>query len=231
MPEKDAWPARFTRAVAGQVHRHRKERGWSAQRLSEECAKLGFDFPRSTLADLESGRRAHVSVAELLVLAAALGIPPLLLIFPVGSSEGAEVLPGEVRPVFRAAQWFAGEGPFPGPEDADHATFTDPRNSGPARPLALYRAHDRIFWAEMRAMTEAGAMDVQAAAAASEVERDRWAAAGNAQRRLAESCRVEAERLRGQARALGLIPPGLVMSLRIPQADGSPETPGGGEDR
>ena len=42
---------------------------------------------------------------------------------------------------------------------------------------------------------------------------------------------VEAERLRGQARALGLIPPGLVMSLRIPQADGSPETPGGGEDR
>lgn len=221
MPEKDSWSARFTRSVAEEVQRHRKARGWSAQKLSNACADLGLDFPRSTLADLENGRRVQLGVTELLVLARALDIPPLLLLFPVGTEEEAEVLPGRARPVFRAAQWFTGEGPFPGPDDANTVTITDPANAGPARPLALYRAHDRAFEEEMQAMTRAKAAAARAAEADPGIAAV-LAPAAEGLRLVAEEHWTEGERLREEAGALGIRPPGVIMGLRIPQADSTP---------
>ncbi len=223
MPETDSWAARFTRFVAEQIRHERKARGWSAQKLSDACAELGMEFPRTTLADLESGRRAHISLAELLVLARALDIPPLWLIFPVGAEAETEVLPCQRRASFRAAQWFSGEGPFPGPDDADTVTVTGPRNSGPAWPLALYRAHDRAFEEEMRAMTLARDMDERAATAASDAEREAFAAAADAQRRVAEGYRAGGDRLRKEARERGIDPPGLTMKLQIPLAEARQE--------
>lgn len=220
--ESGEWGPRLTRSIAAEVKRLRNLRHWSAQRLSDECARLGYDFPRSTLADLEAGRRAHISVAELLVLARALGIPPLLLIFPVGTTGESEVLPGESRAVFRAAQWFTGEGPYPDPEDADMATLTDPRSPGPAQPLALYRANDEAFGEEMRAMARAKAMEERAAAAGTGAEREAFSSAADAQRRAAEGYREGAGRLREQAAALGITPPGLIMGLRIISPDPVP---------
>lgn len=219
MPEKDSWAARFTRSVAEQIHRHRKARGWSAQKLSDACAELGMDFPRTTLADLETGRRGHISVAELLVLARALDVPPLLLMFPVGAGEETEVLPGQSRASFRAAQWFTGEGSFPGPDDANTVIAASPQNSGAAWPLVLYRAHDRAFEEEMRALALAKDMDERAAASASDAAREAFAAAADAQRRVAEGYRAGGERLREEAREQGIVPPGLTMKLQIPQAD------------
>ena len=213
MPETDSWAAGFTRSVAGQIHRHRKARGWSAQRLSDACAELGMEFPRTTLADLETGRRGHISVAELLVLARALDVPPLLLMFPVGTEAETEVLPGQSRPAFRAAQWFTGEGSFPGPDDADTVIPADPQNCGAAWPLALYRARDRVFEEEMRAMAHAKNMDERAAASATDAEREAFTAAATAQRLVAEGFRMRGEQLREEAREQGIVPPGLIMKL------------------
>src|SRR5262245_48580908 len=110
----DAWSASLTRSIGNEIVRHRKSRKWSAQRLADECTNLGLTMPRDVITDLEIGRRANVSVAELLVIAAALDVPPALLVFAVGSAPEIEILPGVVRAPFRALQWLSGEAPLPG---------------------------------------------------------------------------------------------------------------------
>jgi transcriptional regulator with XRE-family HTH domain len=205
MPETDSWAARFTRGVAAEIQRRRKELGWSAQKLSDECAGLGMEFPRSTLADLETGRRVQLSVAELVVLARALSIPPLLLIFPVGTQDETELLPGITRPVFRSAQWFAGAAFFPGPDDAGVVTTVSAETAWPGQPLVLYREHDRFFEADQRAM--ASAMELDMTAALGSPDAGKFTAGASAERQLAAGFRAERERLRDQARALGFRPP------------------------
>jgi hypothetical protein len=54
-------------------------------------------------------RRESVSVWELSVLAAALQISPVLLIYPLGLAEAAEYLPGRQAAPFDAARWRSGE--------------------------------------------------------------------------------------------------------------------------
>src|SRR5262249_60318094 len=87
----------------------------SAEALAAACGDLGMPIPRSTLADRENGRRASISVAEWLAIAAALDVPPVMLLCPVGTAETAEVLPGAEAPAFRAAQGVAGEAPLRDP--------------------------------------------------------------------------------------------------------------------
>jgi transcriptional regulator with XRE-family HTH domain len=105
-----SWAARITRTVAGEVRRYRREHGLSAQQLADRCANLGVDVSRATIADLENGRRAAISVAELLALAAALEVAPVLLVFPLGRQETVEALPGRDVPTWEAAMWFCGDG-------------------------------------------------------------------------------------------------------------------------
>jgi transcriptional regulator with XRE-family HTH domain len=81
----------------------------SMQQLADRTAELGMPIPQSVLANLESGRRETVSVAEILVLAAALKVSPLELIFPVGFDRQMEVLPGRVIDPLVAMRWFTGE--------------------------------------------------------------------------------------------------------------------------
>ena len=66
-------------------------------------------IPRSVLANLESGRRDTVSVAEVLVLAASLDVAPIELICPVGFDKEAEMLPGRMMDPLYAMRWFTGE--------------------------------------------------------------------------------------------------------------------------
>lgn len=107
------WPQRLTAAIADQVQRLRHDRKMSAQQLADATAGLGHPIPRSVIANLESGRRDTVSVAELLVLARALRVPPLLLIFPLGKELWTEVLPGVRVGTWAGALWFTGEQPTP----------------------------------------------------------------------------------------------------------------------
>jgi transcriptional regulator with XRE-family HTH domain len=81
----------------------------SAQQLAEACGKLGMEIPRAVLANLENGRRATVSAAELLVLAEALSVPPLLLLFPLGHADEVEALPNRRDAPHVAAKRFIGE--------------------------------------------------------------------------------------------------------------------------
>lgn len=102
------WSAILTRRVAAQVRYWREQRGMTALQLARRTDQLGYHLPRSILANLENNRRDTISVAELLILAAALDVPPVLLIAPVGRERDLEVLPGTPATPWRVRGWIHG---------------------------------------------------------------------------------------------------------------------------
>jgi transcriptional regulator with XRE-family HTH domain len=81
----------------------------SAQQLADECARLGHPaLQRTVISNMENGRRRDVSVADVLVLAAALQVAPAALIFPAGYVAEVERLPGRTVAPLEAVDWFAG---------------------------------------------------------------------------------------------------------------------------
>lgn len=206
MNTQKPWPARLTQSIAAEVRRHRAAQGMSAEQLSARCAELGADIPRNTIADLENGRRASLSVAELLMLAAALEVPPVLLLFPVGREETTEILPDYPAPTFRALQWFAGESAFPHPGRGDVLTTWQPR-SGPAVPLVAYRSSDLAGTKEMDVLADAARWRDRAVAAATERERGAFEAAAEVQMEAAAEARSTGELMRTWAEEEGYLPP------------------------
>jgi transcriptional regulator with XRE-family HTH domain len=126
MEQQAEWAERLAMTIAGEIHRYRRNQKMSAQRLSDRCAELGMEVARATISNLEIGRRTSISVAELLVLAAALDIPPAALVFPVGYAEEVEALPGVLTPPYEAVRWFGGE---------EHSTAPQPSADGSSSPL------------------------------------------------------------------------------------------------
>jgi transcriptional regulator with XRE-family HTH domain len=103
--------ARYTKQLMAEVTRLRlaKTPRWSAERLAEEMTKVGVPWTRSTVNNLESGRRKHIAVHEVLALAYVLDVrTPLDLLAPedaerVWVTPLAETYPDTVR------RWFAGQ--------------------------------------------------------------------------------------------------------------------------
>ncbi|MDT3397725.1 helix-turn-helix transcriptional regulator [Streptomyces sp. B1866] len=120
------WSAQLTAAVVAEVRRRRKELGMSAQDLADACDDLGHPIPRNVIANLESGRRSTLTVADLLVLGKALEVPPLWLLFPLDHAAQVKALPGEPTETWTAFTWATGE------KDSWHRKLCD-----------LFRAHER----------------------------------------------------------------------------------------
>lgn len=198
----DPWAVSLTRSIGKEIERHRKakEPRWSAQRLADECTSLGMETPRDVIVDLETGRRKSISVAELAVIAAALGVPPVLLLFGVGTEETAEVLPGRHVPAFRAAQWFSGEGPLP------ETGRWLPDQGWVTMPLTWYRDHDRKVLDEVSALTMAG-VAAGAAETASSADRERLLAAADRELERARQLHDQGRTLREQIDLAGYLPP------------------------
>lgn len=102
---QDAWSARLTATAAAEINRLRGKR--SAQWLADATRDLGHEVTRSVIADMESGRRKILPVADLLVIAAALNVPPMSLLFPP-TAETVEVLPGRDVNPWLAHDWVHG---------------------------------------------------------------------------------------------------------------------------
>ena len=137
-----AWPKAITLDVAREVRRYRKMRGLSTEQLSARTAEGGHQIHRSVLANLESGRRENITVPDLVSLGRALGVPPLVLLYPVGRAEDSEVMPGEHMDPWNAAKLFTGE-------------MADDAGMAAAEDLGLFREHDRLVRAWQRARDEA----------------------------------------------------------------------------
>lgn len=104
----DDWSAELTRSIAVQVRLKRKALGWSAQALANRCDAAGFPIPRSTIAKLESGRRDSISIAELMILARALGVAPIDLICPPETRGRVWITPVELLRSLDARLWWRG---------------------------------------------------------------------------------------------------------------------------
>lgn len=150
MEQSTEWAERLAATIAGEVFRYRRNQGMSAQALSDRTTELGMNIPRAVISNLENGRRTSVSVAELLVLAAALDVPPAALAFPVGYTDTTEALPDAHVPPFEAVRWLAGEEhsttPTPAADDANaphsHTTWRTEGAAGEA--ITGYRRAERI---------------------------------------------------------------------------------------
>lgn len=110
-----SWDEALLARTAEEIRRLRKQQGLSAQKVADRTGELGQTVSRTTVADIENGRRKYISVAELLLLAAALNTTPAALVYPGPYTDEVEVLPGAELPEGLAAQWFGGDLPAPPP--------------------------------------------------------------------------------------------------------------------
>jgi transcriptional regulator with XRE-family HTH domain len=140
MPNIDEGAKEFELARAGwfgnAVSWRRRALNLTASELSRRTVDLGYPISRGAIAKIESNLRSgKVDVAEVLVLSAALDIPPVLLLFPQFSTDrSGVVLPGVVAKEDEAVHWVSGQVPLPQEGDMPGAHVgqeaSDPPNEG-----------------------------------------------------------------------------------------------------
>jgi transcriptional regulator with XRE-family HTH domain len=111
-PAAKAWELDLAARVGKAVQKRRNALKLTAQQLAQRTAELGYPVTRVAISKIESNKRAgKLDVAELLVLAAALDIPPVLLLFPDFPDGSVENLPGRDTESRKAVLWFSGQAP------------------------------------------------------------------------------------------------------------------------
>lgn len=142
MEHEPDWSARLTKMIGTRVAFYRARatsgtgRKLTAQGLADRCTELGLPTDRPAIAKLEVGLRKTLTIAELLVLAKALDVPPFALLFPVGYVADVPVLPGREAGPRAAADWFIGS-------SGDPANSDVPSPMGLNDPMALWDEHAR----------------------------------------------------------------------------------------
>ncbi len=95
------WAEDLVRRIAGEIQRLRgtdlgeRERKRTGQWLSDRTDELGYRVSRTTISEIENSGRKSLSVAELVVLAEAVGVDPLSVLYPGPPDQLVEYLPGE----------------------------------------------------------------------------------------------------------------------------------------
>src|SRR6478609_875348 len=111
-PAAKAWELDLAKRVGQAVQKRRNALNLTAQQLAERTAELGYPITRVAISKIETNKRVgKLDVAELLVLAAALDIPPVLLLFPGFPDGPVESLPGRDTESRKAVLWFSGQVP------------------------------------------------------------------------------------------------------------------------
>ncbi|MCF3940909.1 helix-turn-helix domain-containing protein [Gordonia tangerina] len=110
-------------AMGAAIRAAREAQSLSAVKLSALTEKVGHRIHRVAIGKMEEGER-EPTVTELIVLARALRVPPLELIYPNLPDGFAEAWPGHTERAFVAAQWFSGELALV--EEADGSVWFDP---------------------------------------------------------------------------------------------------------
>ncbi|MFJ3713429.1 helix-turn-helix domain-containing protein [Streptomyces sp. NPDC090053] len=214
----DQWPTAFTGRIARRLRDSRKAAGLTMAEVAQGCADRGLpEFTEHSMKNLESGRKTSITVAEVVVLADVLGVPPVTLLFPLGFSATVEVLPGREVSTWDAVSWFTGESPL-----------AEPAPEGSARGiLDLFRQHGDLVAA---AMSSHALARERRRAASTTLDRARRATllqrAEGYEEHAFEDCQ-ELRTFRGRMRDRDLTPPSLPDELAFVD---QPETPTPSED-
>jgi transcriptional regulator with XRE-family HTH domain len=133
--EEVSEPKHPHRVIAERVRELRTARGFTAARLAEELTNVGIKWDRSVVANLENGRRAIVTVEELLGLAYVLDVAPIHLMVPLDSAGWYAVTPDSYDAVNdRVREWIRGTYALPGHTDERKYFSEVPENEWVARP-------------------------------------------------------------------------------------------------
>jgi transcriptional regulator with XRE-family HTH domain len=104
-----AWELELSGRVGAAVQARRKARKLTALDLADKCRGLGYPITRVAISKIETNnRRGKLDVAELIVLAKALDIPPVLLLAPDFPDGHVETVPGRETESRVAVKWFSG---------------------------------------------------------------------------------------------------------------------------
>lgn len=146
--------------VAREMQWHRARHGWTRKQLAERCQEFGAEWLTfAAITSIETGRldengrrRRGVTVDELAVIARALLVPPVVLLFPVRNESEVTWSPGAKTHPWYAIRWFGGEGRQPvkprGGGEYDPATGLhewyeeEPKDNH--EQLDLLREHERL---------------------------------------------------------------------------------------
>ncbi len=195
----------------------RQAAGLTMGGLAQGCADCGHpEIKEQTIKNLEAGRRASISIVDLVVLADVLGIPPIALLFPLGTEPTVEVLPGHEVSTWDALAWFTGE-----------TALVHPAAPGTSRDLLdLFRSHGDLVTAATAATALAKERRREATTT---LDRDRRAAllerAAGYEEHAFEDC-ADLGAFRRQMRQRGLAPPTLPDELAfVDEAEGPRQAP------
>jgi transcriptional regulator with XRE-family HTH domain len=200
--ETDKWSKELVVRVGAAIRRERSRLGLSAQVLADACTERGVKMDRAAISKIENGRRSTLELAEVLVLARALHVAPVDLVFPLDGGESACISVGERLPMWDAVQWF-------GAEDQDEAPA-----DGSLRALhEEFRRHRIAVFTAGRSQFESAQRRREAAEALDPGRRERTAEAATHMERLAHLDYVHLREVRGRLRAAGVTPPALPPAL------------------
>lgn len=153
-----SWARKVTRMVGNNIKTARREVGkMSAQKLADLCAEMGHPIQRDVISNLENGRRASLPITDLIVIAEALGVPALSLIFdPKAAGDEIERVPGRQCYLWEASDDFAGNRPegFSGRTYHEEA-FATWKRTEVLRSLAKWEAAAFEYASDADALQEA----------------------------------------------------------------------------
>jgi len=189
--------------------------------VSKRASELGAPLSLNGLSKIELGNRG-VDLDEVVALARALRVPPVLLILPLGREAMVEVLPGTKIPTWAAVKWFTGEAPFPTKSDGSWIVDGTDYEDWVDAATKLFRELDELDKERSTARSRAGAARKAAAAAKTDEEARDHERQAVRHERMARSAENLLRRHRAAIRAAGLDPgellPGL-MHLDEPEAE------------
>jgi transcriptional regulator with XRE-family HTH domain len=195
-----------------ELKRHRVRLDITAQELSNRIGRAGGKLTRQAVSNIERGVRG-VSIPELMMLAKALDVPPLLLICPVAQVETIEIIPGLPTDTWQAAKWVTGEAGFPGEPGGPVSTRL---------PLDLYREHDRHLAEYRTAKDQATLASLGADPNTPEWMSDPHQEAIKTFERTAYDAEMALSAVRSEMRRHGVLPPAIT-DIRLSHIDGGGE--------
>lgn len=102
------WAIDRRKRIGRAIRTAREQAGLTADVVAEIATGGGYPLTRDMVINIELGRKKSIDVCELLILAEAMGVPGLSLLFPDLVDTLVEVLPNTEKPSGDAALGFCG---------------------------------------------------------------------------------------------------------------------------
>lgn len=123
-----AWSRSWTAGIGERLRAARLAAGLTVQQVADRTASLGYPMARASIANLETRPREKIYLQDVTVLAAALGVSPVEILYPLDvttvptsmptpvgviqrgvlRNTSTQVLPGRAERAPAAAAWFTG---------------------------------------------------------------------------------------------------------------------------